>query len=346
MMKALVVNTKSELLLKEIPIPTITAKQALVKTLACGICGTDATIIKGGFKSFKSSAYPIMLGHEAIGRVEKVGTEVVSYKEGDIVILPFAPTVQTEDGTTFTSGWGAFSEYGVIDDRKAYSDNEFPETAYAQQVLPSDCLIEEAPILITLREVYSTIKYFQIKEGATVLVYGSGPVALAFIKLMQLSGIKSVAVVVRNSAKEELMRKFGVPIVINTKNGTVQEQVSKIYPNGVEYVLDAVGNERILNEALTLLKDRGELLCYGVPKGNQLRLDYENAPDNWKINFQQMPYKKEEGDCHEKILQWVKEGKLVLRDFLSDVYSFENIIQAFEDYLSGKTERKVVIVYE
>ncbi|KOS62872.1 MULTISPECIES: zinc-binding dehydrogenase [Lysinibacillus] len=344
-MKTLIVNAESELFLKEVPMPTITTKQALVKTLACGICGTDATIIKGGFKGFKASSYPIMLGHEAVGRVEKIGAEVVSYKEGDIVILPFAPTVHLDDGTIVTSGWGAFSEFGVIDDQQAHGDDECSEVAYAQQVLPANLLIEEAPILVTLREVYSTIQYFDIKKGATVLVYGSGPVALAFIKLMQLSGIESIAVVVRNGAKEELMRKFGVATIINTENGTVKEQIQKIYPNGVEYVLDAVGNERILNEGLTLLKDRGELLCYGVPKGNQLYLDYEEAPGNWKINFQQMPYKNEEGACHEKVLQWIDEGRLVLRDFLSDVYSFENIMQALEDYLSGKTERKVVIVY-
>ncbi len=345
MMKTLAVNADNELFLKEVPIPTITTKQALVKVLACGICGTDATIIKGGFKGFDTSAYPIMLGHEAVGRVEKIGEEVVSYKEGDIVLLPFTPTVQT-DGTTFTSGWGAFSEFGIIDDQQAYEEHEPPKVSYAQQVLPSSYLIEEAPILVTLREVYSTIQYFQINKGATVLIYGSGPVALAFIKLLQLSGVESLAVVVRNKAKEDLMHTFGVPVIINTENGTVKEQVKALYPNGVDYVLDAVGDQRILNEGITLLKDRGELLCYGVPKGNQLHLDYHEAPYNWKINFQQMPYKQEEGDCHEEILQWVEEGKLVLHDFLSDVYSFEHILQAFEDYLTGKTERKVVVIYE
>ena len=62
-MRTLVVNRNGSLEIKEIATPKINAKQALVKTIACGMCGTDVKLIHRTFKGFPESVYPIMLGH-------------------------------------------------------------------------------------------------------------------------------------------------------------------------------------------------------------------------------------------------------------------------------------------
>lgn len=344
-MKTLVVTEDGSLQVEEIERPKITEKQALVKTVSCGICGTDATIIRQSFKGFDFGHYPLILGHEGVGEVVEVGAGVKNFKLGDLVILPFVPE-PLKQGSKLHSGWGAFSEYGVIDDLTAYRLEEAPEAAYAQQVLPDFIDRYEAPVLVTLREVYSTILYFGIRPHESVVVYGSGPVAMSFVKLLRLLGINEVTAIVRSSEKANLMKQFGATQCINSKEKDVREQIRSVYPDGVHYVLDAVGSESILNEAVTLLKDRGEILCYGVPKVNQIKFDFGDGPYNWKLNFQQMPYKTEEADCHQQVLDWVADGKLVLSEFISEIVDFEHVLDAFQNYLDGKTSKKVIIKFE
>lgn len=68
-MKTLIVNKEGRLEIQEIAKPRINEKQALVKTIACGMCGTDVKLIHKTFKGFPEDIYPIMLGHEGVGEV-------------------------------------------------------------------------------------------------------------------------------------------------------------------------------------------------------------------------------------------------------------------------------------
>lgn len=341
-MKSLIVDSNGELEIIEIEKPSYNEKQALIKVLSCGICGTDQTLIHKSFKGVPVEDYPIMLGHEAVGRVEETGAEVTSFKKGDVVLLPF-----NDPKEGLGSAWGGFSEYGVIDDLAAYKGNEeVPEAAYAQQVIPSDIEYDYASTFVTLREVYSAIKYFDIKADEKVLIYGSGPVALAFLRLMKLVGVHKVAVVVRNSDKEQLMQQNGADYIINTDISDVKQEVRKLFSDGVDKVLDAVGLPAIINEGLSLIKDRGEILCYGVPKNNSMELDWSEAPYNWKINFQQMPSKEEEGAVFEEIIGFVREGKLNLKDYVSDIFNFEEIETAFEKLKNKEILKKAIIMFK
>ena len=91
-MKSFIVNKDGSTEIKEIPKPRYHSKQALVKTIACGMCGTDVKLLHRTFKGFPESVYPIMLGHEGVGEVVEVGSEVKSFQVGDrIRIRSFIP---------------------------------------------------------------------------------------------------------------------------------------------------------------------------------------------------------------------------------------------------------------
>jgi len=343
-MKTLVVNSDGQLEIKEVPIPKYNSKQALVKTISCGICGTDATIIKGGFKGFPREKYPLMLGHEGVGRVVEIGSEVTSFKVGDIVPLPFNSEDEEQYGS-LGSAWGAFSEYGVINDKAAYQEGDIPEVAYAQQIVPADIDLVDAAMLVTLREVYSTISYFGIEKHDSIVVFGSGPVAVTFIKLMSLMGIESIIGIARSEEKQRILLENGATAAFNSRETDIQKEIRTLFPHGVKYVLDAVGTAEIINQAMELIKDRGEILCYGVPKYNQMQLDWSKAPYNWKLNFQQMPYKIEESESYDQILTWIREGKINLKDFISNYFPFENVLEAFEKYMNHQILKKAIIIY-
>lgn len=344
-MRTLTVMENGKLEIRDVPVPEISDNQALVKMVCCGICnGTDAKLIHKSFKGFGIDSYPLMLGHEAVGEVIAVGKNVVSYKTGDKVLLPFV-NEEPEKYGNLKSGWGGFSEYGVVDDVKAYPEGEAPECAYAQTVLPDTVDPVDASMIITLREVLSSIKRFGMTKGQSVVVFGCGPVGLTFIRFLKLLGVGPViAFDVLDNKVEEALEK-GADYAFNSKTVDVKETVRRICPHGVHYVLDAVGILPIINQAMELIRDTGKICCYGISPHCNMELNWEKAPYNWQLQFQQFPSKVEEGACTEQILQWLESGEIHLKDYISDYFSFDEVLEAFEKLERKEISKKGIVIF-
>ena len=358
-MKTFVVNKDGSTEIREIPKPMFSAKQALVKTIACGICGTDIKLLHHMFKGVPKSIYPLILGHEGVGEVVEIGADVKSFRPGDKVLLPFVdpdPELFGELG----SGWGALSEYAVVSDLMAYPEGKAPDVAYAQTVLPEDINHVDAVMIVTFREVLSSHRYFGIKPGDSVVVYGCGPVGLSFIRIMNLLGVKNVIAVDRHDEKLAMAKKLGAEAVINknviavdrrkkaivnSQADEVQTVVHKLYPQGVKYVIDAIGSPSVVNDAMSILADRGSVLCYGVPEKEEITIDYSKANYNWNVIFQQMPVKAEEGAAHQQVMEWIASGKLVPKDFISDYFVFDDSTKAYQMKLDRKIMGKGIITF-
>lgn len=343
-MKTFVVNKDFSTEIREVPKPRYSSRQALVKTIACGMCGTDVKLLHGKFKGFPESVYPIMLGHEGVGEVVEVGSEVTTFKVGDKVILPFVdPDEELYPG--LGSAWGAMSEYGVVCDPAAYPAGEAPSCAYAQNVLSDDLDPVDAVMIVTFREVLSNIRYFGIQPGDSVVVYGCGPVGSTFIKFLSLYGVKEIVAVDIIDEKLESVKANGARHIINSQNQDVTEAVRKLYPAGVDFVVDAIGAPFVVNAAMPLIKDRGTVLCYGVPPVEQITIDFSKADYNWRVIYQQMPRKEEEGAAHEQVMEWINSGQLVIKDFISDYFKFEDSVEAFQKLLDRQISKKGIIVF-
>ena len=344
-MKTLIVEKDGSLAVKEISIPACNACQALVKTVSCGICnGTDAKLVHRSFKNFGPEKYPLMLGHEAVGRVIEVGDKVKKYKVGDIVLLPF---VDPQDG--YDSGWGAYGEYGVVCDETAWDEAEFgptPECAYAQTVVPEWVDPVDAAMIITLREVLSSIRRFGMKKGDPVVVFGCGPVGLTFIKFMKLLGIGPVAALDVVPEKLELAKSLGADYAFLSDEATYRDEVKSAFPGGVPFVLDAVGVSRIINMAMPLLSDQGKICCYGISPNLSAEIDWTDAPYNWGLQFQQFPSKVEEGEANAQVMEWLERGVISLKDYISDYFDFSDILTAFEQLDARKIAKKGIVRYE
>ena len=343
-MKTFVVNKDGSTQICEIPKPRYSEKQALVKTIACGMCGTDVKLLHQQFKGFPADIYPIMLGHEGVGEVVEIGSEVTTFKVGDKVILPFVdPDPELYPG--LGSGWGALSEYAVVCDPAAWPEGQAPECAYAQKVLPDDIDPVDAVMIVTFREVLASIRYFGIKPGDKVVVYGCGPVGSTFIKFMNLCGIEEITAIDIIDEKLQNVHANGAKYIINSQKADVTKEIRSRYPDGVDYVLDAIGAPFVLNAAMPLIKDRGSVLCYGVPPVEQVTIDFSKADYNWSVIYQQMPRKAEEGLAHDQVMEWIRSGEIALKDFISDYYKFEDSVHAFNQLLDRKIQKKGIIVF-
>ena len=345
-MKTLVVLEDGSLEVREIPVPKYTEKQALVKTLACGICnGTDAKLIHRKFKGFGQERYPLMLGHEGVGEVVAVGADVKGYKVGDKVFLPFVdPDAELYPG--LDSGWGAYSEYAIVNDLAAFGDGAAPECAYAQTVIPDWLDPVDAVMIVTLREVLSSIKRFGIGANNSVAVFGCGPVGLTFIRFMSLLGVHPlIAMDVKEDKREEALA-LGADYFFNSGTEDVNTKIREICPDGVQYVLDAVGILPIINQAMGLICDQGKICCYGIAPECHFDIDWEKAPYNWQLQFQQFPSKVEEGEATAQILSWLRTGVIDLKDYISDYFPFADVLSAFEKLENRQIAKKGIIVYD
>ena len=345
-MKSLIVESDGTLSIREIPIPKYHSKQALVKTICCGICnGTDAKLIHHNFKGFTSDMYPLMLGHEGVGEVIEVGSEVTTFKIGDKVLLPFVDADPELYGS-LVSGWGAFSEYGIVNDAAAYREGEAPECAYAQTVLPDYIDSVDAAMIITLREVLSGIKRFGITGDSSVAIFGCGPVGQTFIKLLSLLGVKKLIVFDIVDEKLADASEKGAAYTFNSKKVNVSEKIHEICPDGVQFVLDAVGITSLINQAMEYICDGGKICCYGIAPTCEMNLDWSKSGYNWELHFQQFPSKFEEGQVNSQINDWLKTGAIDLKDYISDYFEFDNILEAFALLEQRKISKKGIVVYK
>ena len=349
-MKTLVVDDKHQLSIREIPVPRYKDCQALVKILSCGVCnGTDLKLIHGNFKNF--STYPAALGHEGVGKVVEVGSKVRNLKVGDIVLLPF---LEEKSGDVY-SGWGAYSEYAVAGDAGAYIANgmgpgtpEFSEGYFAQTVIKPEDKVDpvEASMIVTFREVLSAIRRFQFQPNENVFIIGAGPVGLCFTKFCKLLGLKTVITSGIGDEKVACAKQMGADYAFNSKTIDVNAEVKKLFPEGIDHVVDAVGINELINQAMGLIKYNGKICCYGISPKLGMELDWSRAPYNWTLQFVQWPSKKEEAEAHAQVMAWINLEVLKPADFISDVFDFEHIIDAFklvEERKSGT--KKIVIKY-
>jgi Threonine dehydrogenase and related Zn-dependent dehydrogenases len=324
----------------DIPTPEPTDYEALVKVEACGICaGTDTKIIHGKFKGVDN--YPAVLGHEGVGRVVRVGSKVHSFKIGDLVMMPYLGT--TPAG--IFSAWGTFSEYNTVCDARAMEADGFipPEFAWGQSLLPSYTDIPGAVMMITFREVLSTMELFGFSHNKSLVVFGLGPVGQTFVRFAKLCGMSPVIAVGRSDAKLAAAAENGADYIIDTRVTPIAEGVHAICPGGVDFALDAAGVNAFISDALSFIAPGGKICIYGISPDTSVFFDLSACPYNFTLQYNQFPSKRMEGEALARILAWTRFGALDPRKFISDIIPFERIGEGYDLVESGKASGKIVV---
>jgi len=341
-MKAAITDGKGNVWIEEIPLPKIGPYQCLCKILACATCsGTDKKIINGEFPY--PINYPGILGHENVGVVIKKGKKVRNIKEGDIFLRPTCVYPGEKIGKYF-SLWGCFAEYGVITDTEAfYQDNPdktFNNYAILQQKIPSEIKISpaDATMLITLKETYSFTSKIGVRMNSKVVILGTGPVGMSFCFFSKLLGAYPVIVIGRREKPLEYIKKVGADFVINNKKEDMVKKVKEITDSrGVDFVIDAAGDEKLFTESAGLLANNGKIAPYATAHSFVYISDRSIGPGNWQVIFTG----PDENLAHNSIMGLVKLNIIPLKLFYSHTMKFEEIKDGFE-LIKKKKASKIV----
>jgi alcohol dehydrogenase len=273
-MKAAIFVEPGRIVLDDKPIPDIGPLDALMRVTTTTICGTDVHILKGEYPVAKG----LTIGHEPVGVIEKLGSAVKGYKEGQRVIA----------GAITPSGWsnaclcGFCSQdgAGTAHGWKPMGGWKFGNTidgCQAEFVLVPDAMANLAPVpdeltdeqVLMCPDIMSTgfggAESAGIRIGDTVAVFAQGPIGLCATAGAKLSGASLVIGVDRLPERLAMARRMGADHVIDaSKVDPIEEILRLTNGRGVDVSIEALGTQQTFEACLRVLRPGGTLSSLGV----------------------------------------------------------------------------------
>jgi D-arabinose 1-dehydrogenase-like Zn-dependent alcohol dehydrogenase len=340
-MKAAVMHDINQpLTVEEVPEPKLDYGEVLVATKSCGICGTDLHIIDGtGYKP----KLPHILGHEPAGVVAKVGEGVSKFVVGDRVVPNifftcgecfFCRTNRETMCTNFKGALGVGINGGYADYFKAPAKNLF--------ILPEKIGFREGSVIAdaVVTAVHAVRRRAQIKADDVVVVIGVGGVGQSVIQIAKHAGAR-VFGVARRAQRASIGEKFGADHMIDSSKEDVGQTVNSLTNgNGADIVIDNVGTNQTLTQALAAVHRGGRIVMIGETEDTIPLSTFKLCVNELDILGSRSGGRQDTVEA----IQLVESG--VVTPLVSDVFPLEKINEAFEGIKQGKVMGRAVITME
>ncbi|HEU0207367.1 MAG TPA: NAD(P)-dependent alcohol dehydrogenase [Candidatus Udaeobacter sp.] len=253
-----------------IPRRNPTERDVQIEILFCGICHSDLHSVRDEWSEFMATNYPIVPGHEIVGRVTKVGSAVTKYKPGDMVAVgcmvdsdrtcqnckrdleQFCPNMVL----TFNSPdkhIGGFT-YG------GYSDSVVVDEHFVLRLPTNLNLAGAAPLLCAGITTYSPMRHWGIGKGKKVGVVGLGGLGHMGVKFAHAFGAHVVVFTTSPNKKEDALRLGADETVVSRDTDEMKKHAGSF-----DFILDTVSADHDINAYINLLGIDGNLTLVGAP---------------------------------------------------------------------------------
>src|SRR5436305_13050323 len=247
-----------------------TDRDVQIEILFCGICHPDLHSVRNEWSEFMATTYPIVPGHEIVGRVTKVGSAVTKYRPDDLAAVG---CLVDSDGTcpeckaglqnfcpnltlTFNSPdkhnggvtYGGYSESIVVDER------------FVLRVPSNLNLAGAAPLLCAGITTYSPLHHWGVAKGKKVGVVGLGGLGHMAVKFAHALGAHVVVFTTSPGKKEDALRLSADEVVVSRNADEMKKQAGSF-----DFILDAVSADHDINAYINLLGIDGNLTLVGAP---------------------------------------------------------------------------------
>jgi threonine dehydrogenase-like Zn-dependent dehydrogenase len=283
---------------------------ALVTVTRACICGSDLW----PYKTMEPNDAGRVMGHEAVGVVEAVGSDVRNVKRGDLVIMPFAWSDGTcefcREGLQTSCVHGGFFGNEEIPGAQAEAVR-VPLADGTLYVVPAghdDALL---PSLLTLSDVMGTGHHAavaaRVGPGKTVAVVGDGAVGLCGVISARRLGAEQIIIMGRHADRVALAREFGATDVVSERGDEGIERVKELTGGfGVHSVLECVGLEQSMLTALSIARPGGAVGRVGVPQDETMPASQTSFYNNVTVSGGPAPVRA----YIEELLPDVLEGRI------------------------------------
>ncbi|GMA08113.1 sorbitol dehydrogenase [Tetragenococcus halophilus subsp. flandriensis] len=341
--KSAVLQEVFDLEIKDTPIKKMKPTDVMIKIMAVGICGSDVHYYDTGRIGNFVLDGPLILGHESSGQIVAVGDEVNDFKVGDrVAIEPGVPCGRCEYCRT--------GRYHLCPDMQFMAtppiDGDLTQyiTYPADFVypIPDDMSYEVG----TLSEPFSVSVHaaqkLDIQPGKTVFISGAGPVGLLTIFAAKAFNAGDIIISDVEESRLEMAKKLGASHTINVKEKDVKEEVSSFTDgHGVDYALEASGNNSAESDALLTLKPGGKIAYIGMPTHDTAPLDISFMTSNEPQIFGIFRY----ANTYPLAIKILHDNMEQANRLLTDFYSLDEVTDAFERTRTAKSDSLKVIIY-
>ena len=318
-MRATLIHAARDIRVEDVPDPAVQRPtDALVRVTAACVCGSDLWPYRG----VTETSEPHRIGHEFVGVVEDVGTDVSTLSVGDFVIAPFALSDGTcahcrngvQTSCVHSAWWGGEDEEGLPIDG---GQGEAVRVPMADGTLvavpglgdgPDEALLAG---LLTLSDVMGTGHHAAaaagVGKGSTVVVVGDGAVGQCAVIAARRLGADRIIAMSRHADRQALARDFGATDIVGERGEEAIERVRQLTGGfGAHSVLECVGHDQAVETALGIVRPGGAVGRVGVPQHEQIPTTMQAFYDNVTIGGGPAPVRA----YIEELLPEVLEGRI------------------------------------
>jgi threonine 3-dehydrogenase len=341
-MKALVKKkAESGIWLEDVPVPESGINDVLIKIMKTSICGTDIHIYNWDEWAQKTIPIPMVIGHEFVGRVEKVGSNVHDFKKGDIVsgeghivcghcrnCLAGRRHLCPNTKGVGVNRTGAFAEYLCIPMTNVW---------FCDPNIPTDVLSCFDP----LGNAAHTALSFDVL-GEDVLITGAGPIGIMAAAIAKHAGARYTVITDVNPYRLELASKMNPTRVVNVAKEKIEDVQKELgMKEGFDVGLEMSGSPEAFRSMIDNMCHGGKIAMLGIPKTN-------TAIDWNKVIFNSLSlkgiYGREMYETWYKMTAMLQSG-LDISPIITHSFHYQEFQKGFEVMNSGKSG-KVVLNWE
>ena len=338
-MKALVKNKAKEgLWMEELPDPVVLPHHVLVKVDRAGICGTDLHIYKWNDWAKKTIPVPLVVGHEFVGEIVEVGSEVTDFKLGELVsgeghvvcgrcrnCMAGRRHLCADTAGIGVTRPGAFAEYIALPQTNVWVHKPGIDLDIAAIFDPFG------------NAAHSTLSFDIL--GEDVLITGAGPIGAMSAAIARHAGARHVIVTDFNPYRLELAKKMGATRVVDISKESLKEVQKELgMEEGFDIGLEMSGSPHAFNDMLANMCHGGKIAMLGIPE--------KEMPIDWNIVVFNMLtikgiYGREMYDTWYKMTVMLESG-LDLKPIVTHRFGFPDFEEGFQTALKGNSGKVIL----
>jgi alcohol dehydrogenase len=348
--------------IEEIELDPPGRSEVLVRVRAAGLCHSDLSVIDGN----RPRPLPMVLGHEAAGIVEALGSDVTDLAVGDHVVAAFVPSCG--HCLPCASGRPALCEPGLasntagtllrggrrLHDARGELNHHLGVSGFAEHAtlarnslvrVDADLPFAEAALFgcAVMTGVGAVVNTAAMTAGASVAVIGLGGVGLAAVLGARAMQAEQIVAVDLNPAKLAVATQLGATATVEADDPQCAEQIREITRGGVAYAFEMAGSPLALELAYRATRRGGTTVSAGLPHpGQQFTLPHTGlVAEERTIKGSYL------GSCVPardipRFISWYRAGRLPVDQLLSERIALDDINAAFDRLAAGESIRQVV----
>jgi len=343
-MKAAVLESLNNIVVKEVPKPVMDNNSILVKVKSCAICGSDIRIYHHGNDRVKT---PAIIGHEIAGEVVETGKNINKFKVGDRIAVgadvPCGECVFCEAGIgnncqiNYAIGYqfqGGFAEYLLL--------NSTVINFGPIHKIPGNISYDEAALAEPLGCVINGMELAKVELGNTAVVIGAGSIGCMIIEVLKKMGAVKVIVIELSKDRLENAKKVSGDVYINGQNEDVIARVLEETEGlGADVIVTSCSSPQAQADAIKMAKNRARISLFGgLPKNNSMISIDANL-----IHYKELMLTGAHGAMpvhHRKALNLIASGAINAKQFISHTLPLDEIKEGFR-ITEDKLGMRVVI---